>query len=61
VSVRRDSGMVHVKLDTSIDGLTNFSAVSAILKTIPSEIANGMSKRLLTYANLVQNGMQMHE
>lgn len=53
--------MVHVKLDTSIDGLTNFSAVSAILKTIPSEIANGMSKRLLTYANLVQNGMQMHE
>jgi len=61
VSVRRDSGMIHVKLDTSIDGLSNFASVSAILKTIPSEIANEMSRRLLTYANLVQNRMQMHE
>lgn len=61
MSVRRDSGMIHVKLDTSIDGLSNFASVSAILKTIPSEIANEMSRRLLTYANLVQNRMQMHE
>lgn len=61
MSVRRDSGMIHVKLDTTIDGLSNFSAVSAILKTIPSEIANGMSTRLMTYANLIQNGIQMHD
>lgn len=61
MSVRRDSGMIHVKLDTTIDGLSNFSAVSAILKTIPSEIANEMSTRLMTYANLIQNGIQMHD
>ncbi|KAL4446082.1 hypothetical protein ABPG74_021621 [Tetrahymena malaccensis] len=54
VKIEQENNLVHISLDTSVDGLINFDQISNILNSIPNQDAHDLSRYITQYNFFLQ-------